>query len=70
MNLRTANILISQILVSLYVPAVQRLFIDLRPQPQIEIIIELFYFMLVKGKDDHAKYFNWLIDILVISRTS
>ena len=44
-------------------PAIQRLFINLRPKPQIEIIIDLFSFMPVIGKKHHVKYFNWLIHI-------
>ena len=70
MNLRTVIILSSEIFKFLYyIPAVQRIFIDLRPEPQIEIVIELFSFMLVIGKEQHAKYFNFLIT-LVIPRTS
>ena len=41
MNLGTANILICEIFKFRYcIPAIQRLFIDLRFEPQIEIIIK------------------------------
>ena len=65
MSLGTANILIREIFKFLYIiPAIQRLFMDLRPEPQIEIIFELLpFYMLVIGKEHHATYFNWLIQI-------
>ena len=63
MSLGTANILIREIFKFLYcIPAIQRLFMDLRPEPQIEIIFELLpFYMLLIGKEHHATYFNWLI---------
>ena len=65
MSLGTANILIREIFKFRYcIPAIQSLFMDLRPEPQIEIIFELLpFYMLVKGKEHHATYFNWLIQI-------
>ena len=63
MNSGTANIIISEIFSFSITYQLFRPFMDLRPEPQVEIIIMLFPFYAFIGKEHHAKYFNWLIHI-------
>ena len=66
MSLGTANILIFKYAIEKLksFSIAYQLFKDFLSEPHIEIIFVLLpFYMLVIGKEHHATYFNWLIQI-------